>query len=333
MAPPETVEAHYLAQQQQAEATLIMAQRQWRLMTPDLDGSWSRIVSRLTLAVASAQLGAARAGAAYVPATLGAIGQDVPAVAQVRPEGFAGLASDGRPLDSLLYSAVVRTKLSLGTGAAMPDALEAGGKWLDTLVKTQVADAGRGAAGVAIAARPKVGWTRLVGVPCCQRCAVLAGKWFRYNEGFQRHPKCDCRHVPCGQEGFEGFTSQPTAEQVHDLTAAQRRAIGDGADMGQVINAHRKGARSKDGMTTTEGTTRRGYASHVKREVARQRGEMAQEKVVGAARGRRNVTRTQPRLTPEAIYRVAATREEAIALLAKNGYIVGNITNVARSVT
>lgn len=288
MPPPDAATAHYLAQHRQSQAALILARRQWLLMEADIESSWARIAEQLALIVASAQLGAARAGAAYVPAALAEIGHEVAALGEVQPLALAGVASDGRPLGSLLYSSVTHTKAELFRGASLVDSLAAGGKILDRAVVTQVADAGRDGAGIAIAARPKVGYTRLVGATCCQRCAVLAGKFFRWNQGFLRHPRCHCRHVPCEQKDFGGLTDNPSPDQVHDLTIAQRKAISDGADMNQVINAHRKGARSADGMTTTEGATR----------------------IAG------------PRLTPEAIYRLSATHAEAIERLKRFGYLL-----------
>lgn len=290
--PAEVAEAHYVAQARQAEAAGVLTARVWRGMGDDLEASWARIVRRLTVIVGSAQLGAARAGAAYVPESLDF---DAEVLGAVNPNRFAASASDGRPLDSLLFSAVVRSKLHLGNGEQLPEALAAGGNWLDILVRTQVADAARGAAGVAIAARPRVGYERMAAPPCCQRCAVLAGKRFRWNEGFQRHPRCDCRHVPVGEDSSRRHTGPIDPDQIRDLTVSQRHAIADGADVNQVINAHRAKRRSADGMTTSEGTTSRGLA------------------------GQRGATQ---RLTPDAIYRVSATREEAVARLKANGYLI-----------
>jgi len=42
------------------------------------------------------------------------------------------------------------------------------------------------------------------------------------------------------------------------------------------------------------------------------------------------VWRTAPRLTPDAIYKVSQTREEAVRLLARNGYLQGSLSDVAR---
>jgi len=329
----QVAEAHHAAQVRQGEATAILASRQWQHMSLiDLDRSWARIVERLVLIVASAQLGAAKAGAAYVAQMVAGIDP----VASVNPAAWSGFASDGRPLDSLLFGAVTHTKSLIGGGYDQDEAVFEGGKWLDMAVRTQVSDADRGAAGAAIAARPRVGYERYVSPPCCQRCAVLAGKFYRWNAGFLRHPRCDCKHYPA----VEGTDEDPqaladhmkaviTPDSIKDLTRAQRQAIDDGADMNQVINSHRVGARSKDKMTTSEGTTRRGYASYVKRAVARQRGEAVEEVVTRAGKSRRNATRVKQRLTPEAIYRLSGTREEALRLLRQNGYIVGDIRQIA----
>ena len=96
-----------------------------------------------------------------------------------------------------------------------------------------------------------------------------------------------------------------------DLTEAQRMALDDGADLSQVVNAYRRAARDKSGRViegarermgfTSEGTTPRGWASYV----ARADGHSG------------------PRPTPELIYRNARTRDEAVDLLHRFGYVVG----------
>ena len=70
-------------------------------------------MARLLLIVSAAQLGAARAGAAYVAQAV-----DVPPVAVVDPVAWSGVASDGRPLDTLLYSAVVHARTLMGNRGA-----------------------------------------------------------------------------------------------------------------------------------------------------------------------------------------------------------------------
>ena len=314
----------HAAQARTAQGVLLLTRRQWDRMG-SLD-DWPKIAAQVTLLTAAGQLATATRGVEYA---LDALPEPV---ATVNPRAFAGVAPDGRPLDTLLYSSVVHAREKF---AKVADQLESGRKWLGMLVHTAVADAGRSAAGAQITATPDAGWMRMVSPPCCQRCAVLAGKTFKWNAGFERHPKCDCTHVPIAKGNApEGYTWYIGPEDVKDLTAAQRKAIADGGDFQQVINAHRAESRSANLMTTSEGTTRQGWASYVKREIAKQRGEIAKETAVSVGpRGFIDnyvVRRTAPRLTTEAIYRVSATREEAVRLLAKNGYIVGPLEDVAR---
>jgi hypothetical protein len=182
---------------------------------------------------------------------------------------------------------------------------------LEMIAVTQVQDAGRTAAGVAIAARPHVaGYVRHLRPPSCSRCAVLAGQFYRWNTGFLRHPRCDCRHVPVSSAELYRdevtsprayFDSLSRAEQDRVFTNAGARAIRDGADLTQVVNA-RRGMRTanvygREVRVTTEGTTRRGVA------------------------GKLLDGRKTPRLMPEQIYADATDRADAIRLLERHGYI------------
>lgn len=293
---PPAASKHYREQQRLVAETLGLARREWAAMGGDFDASWARVGPRMVLLTGSAQLVAARAGAAYVPACLAQQQTPVTAESEVNPRAFAGVASDGRPLESLLYSAVTTAKQQVGVIGDVNGALAAGGRALDMYVHTMVADAARGAASVAITARPKVGWVRMVNPPCCSRCAILAGKWFRHNAGFRRHPRCDCSAIPALEDVAGDVGTDPDAlfasGQVKGLSADERKSLEAGADLGQLVNA-RRGAT---GMTTTEGTSKRGFA--------RQR--------LG----------DRKRLTPDGIYRIASDRTEAITLLRANGYVL-----------
>jgi hypothetical protein len=188
-------------------------------------------------------------------------------------------------LEDLLYGAVIHARSV--SAEDLTQRLLSGGSKLETLAHTQISDAARMSASTTISATKGAGWVRMINPPCCQRCAVLAGKFFRSNDGFDRHPQCDCRHVPTSEATWEdaGVTVEP--DQIKDLTKAQRQAIADGADMNQVINSHRAGKRSDDLMSTNEGAKRHSR-----------------------------------RLTPEGIYKVSATREEALKRLRDNGYLL-----------
>jgi hypothetical protein len=179
---------------------------------------------RLVASVSAFQVAAAQDAAASVPQMLAEQGARVAAEGSVNPGVFAGIAIDGRPLREWLDRAA--------SDAAF-----------DMIVSTTLQDTARLSAGVAIAARPTVGWVRMVNPPCCLRCAQLAGKWFRYNQGFQRHPRCDCRHVPAVEDHPADIATSPDAlvksGQVTGLTKPEARALEDGADLQAVANARR----------------------------------------------------------------------------------------------
>jgi hypothetical protein len=129
---------------------------------------------------------------------------------------------------------------------------------------------------------------------------VLAGKFFRWNTGFQRHPRCDCRHIP-SKENIAGDVTTDPYEYFHSLskidqdkwfTPSGAQAIRDGSDIFQVVNSRR--GLQPGGLVTKEGTSRAG----------------------NFGRGR------PPRLTPEGIYSQGLPRDETLRLLERNGYIL-----------
>lgn len=278
-----------------------ISRRFWRRINPqDLSGSWVRSIAGLQPAIEEIQFQAAVLGAGYGASTLAAQGTYSAPSVFVNPSGFVGSAPDGRSLSGLLYSPVTQVKASLATGVQPAQALQAGRAALDRNVQTMVADTGRAAASVDIAARPRVGYVRMLTLPSCPRCVILAGKFFRWNTGFRRHPRCDCRHIP-SQESIAGDLTTDPYEYFRSLDAeAQDKAFGkpganairDGADIFQVVNANR--GTKPGGLITTEGTSRAG----------------------NFGRGR------PPRLTPEAIYAQGLKREDTLRLLERNGYIL-----------
>ncbi|AYN57410.1 head maturation protease [Arthrobacter phage Constance] len=313
---PDAATAHYRLMQRLQTVAVVAGRRAWSRIDPgDLSGSWMQGIAVVAGIVTTQQERAAVAGAGYVTDALAAQGEYVAPEAFLNPAAFAGTAADGRSLSTLLYSPVTTVKQQLAEGASMASALTAGRGALDMLLRVTVADAGRVASGVNVATRQSVGYVRMLNPPSCPRCSVLAGRFYRWNAGFLRHPKCDCVHVPskgvdaAKSEGlihdpYEYFHSLSEQEQNEKYTKAGARAIRDGGDIFQVVNSQRGmsyAGISKDGTRrgqrstsrfTTEGTTRRGNF------------------------GRKG------RLTPEAIYQQAGSREEALRLLEANGYIL-----------
>ena len=302
---------HYRAQQRLITVTAAAIRREWDLIGPDFDAGWRRVGPRIVTLMTAAQIGAARNGAAYVGQALTEQRITANPAGSVNVGHLTGAYSvDGQTvgdLDAVLYGAVVKARA--GSAESLGDRLALGRSWLDMATVTQVADAARAATGVGIAARVDIKYVRMVNPGCCQRCAALAGKPSK-TIAFPRHPGCLCRAVPTGDGKAHGLVEAVGPEDVRDLTKVQRRAIADGADMNQVINSHRvyvsregiyTPARSRDGMTATEGATRRGLA--------------------GQRLGAESKKRAQ-RLTPEGVYRLASSPEEAIALLKKHGYLL-----------
>lgn len=305
MQAPARASEEYEAQKRLTVATLAAARSQWRRMGADWDSSFTSIGPRLVALLAAAQLGSARQGAAYVPEVLEEQGMTPKPMGRVRPEAFAGVAADGRPLDSLVSLTLLRSKAA--------GSLDAGASFLDSVVETEIADAHRGSIQVATVARPSTGYMRMVNTPCCKDCAVQAGKFFRANTGFLRHPNCKCYHLPTTDPGaYEGLMPEP--HEITGLSEGERKALEAGGDYSQVINASRGAAKGK--MTTLEGTTRRGAAYGVLG------GDRRSDRRSSGARYFRS---SRQRLTPDAIYKLSSTPEEARRLLVQHAYILPGV--------
>lgn len=246
----------------------------------DMDASWAAVGPPLVAIASAAQLAAATAATAYVPAVLAQTAQTAVGspVAIVVPTAFAGVAADGRSLPGLLTSAVVQAKLATRPqsvvdgggksvtvpGRAPADALALGGRALDGLLQTVAADAARGATQAEIAVRENVGYVRMVNPPCCGRCAILAGKWFPWNAGFPRHPRCDCLGIPATENVAGSLLTDPRALLESGLVRVSRRErerLDRGDDIYKVINESRdmwraRIAEQKAGATAEERAAR-----------------------------------------------------------------------------
>ncbi len=158
----------------------------------------------------------------------------------------------------------------------------------DRLVLSLIQDAGRTATSVDMATRPAVtGYVRSLRAPSCSRCAILAGRVYRYSTGFDRHPRCDCLMTPTNEASGRDLVTDPTdllnKGQITGLSKADAQAVADGADLGQVVNVRSKSA----GLT------------------------------VGSS-----VMARAGRPTPFGIYRMTSTKAEALTLLRRFGYVL-----------
>lgn len=311
MQAPNRASEEYEAQKRLAAATMLAVRSQWSGMGGDWTAAFGTVGPRMAAIVTAGQVASARQGAVYVPEVLAEQGMYPRSLGRVNAAAFAGRAADGRDLTSLLERSVVRSR-SAGT-------LDAGRDFLDQVVQTELEDAHRGAIQAATVARPKAGYIRMVNTPCCKDCAVLAGKFYKANTGFLRHPNCRCFHVPTTDPSSQ-YATYPEPSEVTGLADGERKALDAGGDWSQVVNASRgrdrtRGVRvtDKSKMTTNEGTTRRGVAYDAlggdRRRDVRRAGE----------RVRRT---TRQRLTPDAIYELSGDDVDlARRLLKEHGYL------------
>ncbi|MDH6709755.1 hypothetical protein P3T27_006504 [Kitasatospora sp. MAA19] len=324
----EIAAAYYRRQQATTRQAAETAQAIWRTVDVDaLDESWRSVGPLLVRTVAGGQRRAAAPADGYVTAVVVADGAATEPAGRLAVEAFAGRAADGRPLSSLLYEPWIETRWRLAAGQARPEAMRGGLATLVRQVGTEVPDAGRGAAGVSLAGnRATRGYVRVLNPPSCARCAVLAGIRYRYNAGFQRHPRCDCVHLPvtryskgrAASDPKEYFRSLSRAEQDRVFTQAGAQAIRDGADIGQIVNA-RRGMYTAEAYwqrlrSTYDATTKRGRFFRIERQRAIDRGL-----IPPSGRGFRLTTH---RLLPEEIYKRAGSRDELIAMLRRYGYLI-----------
>jgi hypothetical protein len=109
-APSATIE-QYRVRQERTQITNREIQALWGGMGSNWEASWRHLGPQIVGLLAFAQYQAAMSAVDYVPAVLDETGQDLDDSFDVVPEAFAGLASDGRPLDSLAYQAVPEVRL------------------------------------------------------------------------------------------------------------------------------------------------------------------------------------------------------------------------------
>ena len=248
---------------------------QWAGIDPaDISGSWTTAVGpAMVRTLTAAQQLAAVSAPAYVRAALDAQDTAYAPQATINPTAFSGAAADGRPLSGLLYLPVIDTKTAIASGMSVADALARGGRMLSRLVATETAQAGRDALAAQMSATPTVeDYVRMVAGSACSRCIILAGKKYKKNAGFLRHPKCQCTGIPCAEnvagdlltDPHAFFDSLSPAEQEARFGAAGADAIRRGADIFQVVNSQR-GIYTADVFgrrleLTKEGVTKRGLA-------------------------------------------------------------------------
>ncbi|GEB16673.1 hypothetical protein [Pimelobacter simplex] len=227
----------------------------------------------------------------------------------ISPAPFAGVSALGYPISEPLV-ATIDARVPAPVEALPPPWWDDPTRFqaaLAQLMASEVQDAARSAGQAEMYAQGQAFYVRILVPPSCKRCTVLAGRIYRTDAAFDRHPGCDCTSESCAslQDALDRglvVTPEDAFERgwIRDLTEAEMQAIRDGSDVTTVIN-------SASGISTAEvfghrvkvtryGTTRR------------------------AAWRKRNPSRPV-RLRPESIYEIAADREDALRLLRLYGYL------------
>jgi len=317
---PSQDQAHQSERAAQAATTAAAVRAVWGgVDLDDLEGSWLARAVLVAELIRAGQLSAASTAETWLTQTAGE------GEAPVDPE--AAVAATGDLAVPLVYPLLIAlNRIGRGYSAAM--SILSGAAFLEMVTRSLIADAGRIADMAGMIARPRVvSYVRVVHLPACARCIILAGREYTLSEGFLRHPRCDCTVAP-RRPGDSWELSSPR-QLFEQMTPAQQRkafgaagvqAIGEGADIGQVVNA-RRGMTTvtrygREVRATREGTTRRGLYGSRAAKFQKAAGVSFGEGTRGRARAK------APRLMPEEIYRLADDREHAIRLLKRNGYLI-----------
>ena len=305
---PQSTNDHYLEQQRFGVLAATQIKRLWSGVGQDYNADWYPRIAQAASVLKVSQAAAAVTSAAYTPALMFETRVEAAPAGDIVPAAFVGVNRYGQAVEDTLAGATTVAKNYVGRGYSSTAARDMASVWLTAMVLTVVGDTGRSTVSADIAQRPTLtGYVRMLNGPSCNRCIILAGKWFRWNEGFQRHPQCDCRHIGAPRESWakaEGFVTDPyeafnnlsSAEQDKAFGAADAQAIRDGGDIYRVTNIRV-----------------RGLANAEKKNMAG-RNSGWQARLYG----------TPSRMTIDDIYTAAGNdRAMAVSLMEREGFITG----------
>lgn len=250
-----------------AHLTIEVAQLWSAMHLADIDGAWAALVPALAAKVTAGQFFGASLAYAFLQHHQRAAGL-TPRGPQIQPGAFTGFAASGAPLAEPLSLAPIRIKQAIGRGLVGPQALNAGLAHVDGVAESELQEAARGVMDVGLNTEPNYrGYLRHPNPGACGRCLILANKFYRSNDGFERHPACRCTHDPIlvGQkfadlpDARERFDKLSTAEQDRAFGKPGADAIRAGSDPASVVNA-RAGMTKAGDSFTRQGTTKRSFS-------------------------------------------------------------------------
>lgn len=247
---PKASTRQYRRQQQVTAATVKALRRTWRQAGSEFDIAYRMLRSRLVDTMQLGRAAAIHAATPYVSSVLAETRQAGVPSGAVAPAAFLSTAPNGLPVTSTLDALPIKAKQVIAAGGSIAEALEESGKWLSAVALTMLADTRRDVYQADMISRPQVtGYVRMLNPPSCDRCVILAGKRYLWNQGFQRHPNCDCQHIPASETLAGDMTTDPYAyfnslserDQERIFGKYQAEAIRDGADIYRVTNTRMRG--------------------------------------------------------------------------------------------
>jgi hypothetical protein len=176
----------------QAAATAAAVRAVWAGVNPEgLEESWLARAALAAELIRAGQLAAASSAEGWLQLQTG------PGEGTVAPE--AAVAATGDLTGPLLYPLLIAfNRLRRGFSTAL--SILSGAAFLEMVTRSLVADAGRIADMAGMIARPRVvSYVRVVHLPACSRCIILAGAEYSLSDWFLRHPRCDCTMAPAAR--------------------------------------------------------------------------------------------------------------------------------------
>ena len=232
----------------------------------DIDRTFTAALPGILAELVRGQLYAATTSVAYHQRLLAAHGL-TPSGPAIRPAGFAaGLqTADGRDLRSVVALAPIYAKQRIVQGMPAEQALDSGRTFLASVVQSETQDAARSVMDVALNTDDQYeGYLRVPDPDACGRCLILAGRVYRTDGDFLRHPRCLCSSQPVLRDNpppdppsarslFDDL-DEPAQDAAFGIDGAE--AIRSGADPASVQNA-RQGMRAAGDTFTEQGTLSR----------------------------------------------------------------------------
>lgn len=258
---PESCRRQYEIQQRIAALTASALGRLGRRIGSDFDAGWALVRPQALSVLQLGRAATVHAALSYTSAVLAETDQAGAPYGALLPGAFLEAEPNGTRVGTTLDAAPVKAKVAVERGATLSQAQLATGSWMTSVGLTMLADTRRDVYQADIVQRPRVGgYVRMLNPPSCNRCVILAGKRFLWNSGFQRHPRCDCIHIPASEALAGDLTTDPYAyfnslsREMQDKTFGkiEAQAIRDGGDIYRVVNF------GKGGLGTAGGNRRFG---------------------------------------------------------------------------